>query len=105
MSGVTDLTAAQEVGFSLLSGAAGGPIGAWVFWQMFKGPHCGDFVGDCVTTISGESYSWYALAGKGESIAFGFALALLTYFVFEGLIKAAKEREAAAQARLQQPRN
>lgn len=94
---ISELSRAQEVGVSVLTGFLGAPIAAWTYWTLFHEPICEPdvFSGsrECVVTASGESMSWLALAVTPAAVILGFILAGVAYIVLELLIAAAKRSE------------
>jgi hypothetical protein len=92
---LSELSEAQEISVSVLTGALGAPIAAWTYWTLFHQPICGPefFSGsrDCVVTVSGESRSWLELAKTPDAVVLGFILAVLAYVILDVLIGVSKK--------------
>lgn len=92
---LSELSRAQEISVSVLTGVLGAPIAAWIYWTLSHQPICDPelFSGsrDCVVTVSGESRSWLELATTPAAVILGFILAGLTHVILDVLIGVSKK--------------
>lgn len=94
---LSEMSEAQEISVSVLTGALGAPIAAWIYWTLFHSRICDPALltgsRDCVVTTSGESRSWLDLATTPDAVIFAFLLAGLAYLILDVLIGVSKKLE------------